>query len=384
VRYLVKYFVADITASAIVTIDDASDDIAKNIAKKLVINQSQIIKKSREWGAARKIIDNDDFLIILSTLEATHLSGSKTLEKSFIDSILDFHPKDKNLINQTKIWKMKGFSLMQMLRFVNIDKVIIVLLESGSSGNMSQALKEAKKYLKLSNEASGIYKTNVSSNITLSLVSLGLILGMPFMLVSPYNQIVKIRKIAEPLMVSLMNFIVNNIASIVVILSTILVFFIFTFINQEAFNKLKNLQPWKSLSDLKNLESAMTFLPIYTTLKKINYLDIDVVLFYKKIQKNIGNELVLCMTNKGQSLSQAITNTSLSKKLSQQMSAIFEIENADIRNKVIDSTIESLNTQIKKQAKKISTLMLLVKNFFLFVALLFFAGVYITGMLSLS
>jgi type II secretory pathway component PulF len=349
-----------------------------------VINQSQIIKKSREWGAARKIIDNDDFLIILSTLEATHLSGSKTLEKSFIDSILDFHPKDKNLINQTKIWKMKGFSLMQMLRFVNIDKVIIVLLESGSSGNMSQALKEAKKYLKLSNEASGIYKTNVSSNITLSLVSLGLILGMPFMLVSPYNQIVKIRKIAEPLMVSLMNFIVNNIASIVVILSTILVFFIFTFINQEAFNKLKNLQPWKSLSDLKNLESAMTFLPIYTTLKKINYLDIDVVLFYKKIQKNIGNELVLCMTNKGQSLSQAITNTSLSKKLSQQMSAIFEIENADIRNKVIDSTIESLNTQIKKQAKKISTLMLLVKNFFLFVALLFFAGVYITGMLSLS
>lgn len=154
---------------------------------------------------------------------------------------------------------------------------------------------------------------------------------------------------------------------------------VFSFINQSTFNSLKSLQPWKSLADLQNLKSAMNFLPIYATLKKINYLDVDVVDFYKQIQESIGNELVVYI-NTGQSLSQAITNTSISKKLSKQMSVIFEIENQDIRSEVAESMLDALNAQIKKQAKKISNSMLLVRNFFLLAAISFFIGVYATGL----
>jgi hypothetical protein len=118
-------------------------------------------------------------------------------------------------------------------------------------------------------------------------------------------------------------------------LVAVITLIVFSFINKEAFNKLKKIQPWRSVGDLQDLKSAMNFLPIYATLKRINYLDIDIVNFYQQIQKNIGNEL-LDYINKGQSLSQAIVNTSLSNKLSKQMAVIFEIENQNIRSEVVN------------------------------------------------
>jgi hypothetical protein len=123
----------------------------------------------------------------------------------------------------------------------------------------------------------------------------------------------------------------------------------------------------------------MNFLPIYATLKRINYLDIDIVNFYQQIQKNIGNEL-LDYISKGQSLSQAIVNTSLSNKLSKQMAVIFEIENQNIRSEVVKSMIEALNLQIKKQAKKISVLLLATRNAIILLGIAFFIGVYATGL----
>jgi predicted component of viral defense system (DUF524 family) len=123
----------------------------------------------------------------------------------------------------------------------------------------------------------------------------------------------------------------------------------------------------------------VNFLPIYATLKRINYLDIDVVNFYKQIQKNIGNELINYI-GKGQSLSQAIVNTSISNKLSKQMSVIFEIENQNIRSEIVESMIEALNLQIKKQAKKISALMLATRNAIVLLSISFFIGVYATGL----
>jgi hypothetical protein len=68
-----------------VTIDDAMTLattylteylIDKDIATKLSINPSQILKKSRDFGVLRQIIEDEDLLIILSILEATHLSGA--------------------------------------------------------------------------------------------------------------------------------------------------------------------------------------------------------------------------------------------------------------------------------------------------------------------
>ncbi len=378
-RFLVKYVVADIVVSSVVIIDDTSNNIDKDIAKRLSINTSQIIKKSREFGAVKQIIKDEDLLIILSALEAAHLSGSKTLEQSLIDAILDFYPKNKNLKRQTKVWSLQGCSLTKMLDLMNVDKVIVILLQTGGAGNMSKALKEAKKYFKYSCETSELYKTNMLSNFVFSAVAISLILGMPFILAEPYNKIIQAKKIAEPIVITLINFIVNNIGSIVFVLVAIIALVVFSFINQSTFNSLKSLQPWKSLADLQNLKSAMNFLPIYATLKKINYLDVDVVDFYKQIQESIGNELVVYI-NTGQSLSQAITNTSISKKLSKQMSVIFEIENQDIRSEVAESMLDALNAQIKKQAKKISNSMLLVRNFFLLAAISFFIGVYATGL----
>jgi hypothetical protein len=154
---------------------------------------------------------------------------------------------------------------------------------------------------------------------------------------------------------------------------------VFSFINQKALNKLKKMQPWRGVGDLQDLKSIVNFLPIYATLKRINYLDIDVVNFYKQIQKNIGNELVNYI-GKGQSLSQAIVNTSISNKLSKQMSVIFEIENQNIRSEIVESMIEALNLQIKKQAKKISALMLATRNAIVLLSISFFIGVYATGL----
>jgi hypothetical protein len=37
------------------------------------------------------------------------------------------------------------------------------------------------------------------------------------------------------------------------------------------------MQPWRGVGDLQDLKSAVNFLPIYATLKRINYLDIDVI-----------------------------------------------------------------------------------------------------------
>jgi hypothetical protein len=119
---------------------------------------------------------------------------------------------------------------------------------------------------------------------------------------------------------------------------------VFSFINQKALNKLKKMQPWRGVGDLQDLKSIVNFLPIYATLKRINYLDIDVVNFYKQIQKNIGNELVNYI-GKGQSLSQAIVNTSISNKLSKQMSVIFEIENQNI-NQNKNNTANIVNNKI--------------------------------------
>jgi hypothetical protein len=45
----------------------------------LSINPSQILKKSRDFGVLRQIIEDEDLLIILSILEATHLSGANYL-----------------------------------------------------------------------------------------------------------------------------------------------------------------------------------------------------------------------------------------------------------------------------------------------------------------
>ncbi len=382
-RYLVKYIVADIVASLVVVIDDVdvdvNNDIDAYIAKKLSINSSQIIKKNRDFGALKQIIKDEDLLIVLSTLEATHLSGAKTLEQSLVDTILDFYPKNRNLKNQTQIWGLQGLSLTQMLSLMNVDQVIVILLQTGGAGNMSQAFKEAKKYFKSSHEAVGIYKANILPNVVFSAVSIGLILGMSFMLAEPYNKIIQVKKIAEPIMVTLINFIVNNISSIVFVLVAVITLIVFSFINKEAFNKLKKIQPWRSVGDLQDLKSAMNFLPIYATLKRINYLDIDIVNFYQQIQKNIGNEL-LDYISKGQSLSQAIVNTSLSNKLSKQMAVIFEIENQNIRSEVVKSMIEALNLQIKKQAKKISVLLLATRNAIILLGIAFFIGVYATGL----
>jgi ribosomal protein S13 len=85
-RYSVKYVVANVIASSIVTVDGIGDSIDKDIATKLSINPSQILKKSRDFGALRQIIEDEDLLIILSILEATHLSGAKTLEQSLVDT----------------------------------------------------------------------------------------------------------------------------------------------------------------------------------------------------------------------------------------------------------------------------------------------------------
>jgi hypothetical protein len=43
------------------------DSIDKDIATKLFINPPQILKKSRDFGALRQIIEDEDLLIILST-----------------------------------------------------------------------------------------------------------------------------------------------------------------------------------------------------------------------------------------------------------------------------------------------------------------------------
>lgn len=377
-HYKVAYTVADIAASVIVAIDD-SNNIDADIAKKLGITPSQILKKSKEFGAIRQIIKEDDLLIILSTLEAVYLSKSKTLEQSLIDTVLDFYPNDKNLRQLTKIWILKSHSLTEMLSAINVDVVVVILLESGSAGNMSQALKEAKKYCKLSNESKKLYKTGAIPNVMFSALSIVLVLGMPFMLAEPYNKIVQIKKVAEPDMIAFMNFVVANISSIVLVLVAIIALVVFSFVNEHLFDKLKKITPWRVINDLKNLESAMNFLPIYTTLKSINYLDVDVVKFYQKIQKKVGGELTDGI-NQGQSLSQAIINTSLSQRLSKQLSVIFEIEDQSIKSEVAGSTIEALNAQIKRQAKKISILMLLIRNFFLLLAILFFIGVYATGL----
>ncbi|CAC9641457.1 hypothetical protein [bacterium endosymbiont of Bathymodiolus sp. 5 South] len=378
-RFLVKYIVANVIASSIVVVDDIGDSIDKDIATKLFINPPQILKKSRDFGALRQIIEDEDLLIILSTLEATHLSGSKTLEQSLVDTVLDLYPKNRNLKNQTQIWSLQGLSLTQMLSLMNVDQVIVILLQTGSAGNMSQAFKEAKKYSKSSNEVVGIYKANILPNVAFSAVSMSLILGMSFMLADPYNKIIQAKKIAEPITVTLINFIVNNIGSIVFILVVAIALLVFSFINQKALNKLKKMQPWRGVGDLQDLKSAVNFLPIYATLKRINYLDIDVVNFYKQIQKNIGNELINYI-GKGQSLSQAIVNTSISNKLSKQMSVIFEIENQNIRSEIVESMIEALNLQIKKQAKKISALMLATRNAIVLLSISFFIGVYATGL----
>jgi ribosomal protein S13 len=378
-RYSVKYVVANVIASSIVTVDGIGDSIDKDIATKLSINPSQILKKSRDFGALRQIIEDEDLLIILSILEATHLSGAKTLEQSLVDTVLDLYPKNRNLKNQTQIWSLQGLSLTQMLSLMNVDQVIVILLQTGNAGNMSQAFKEAKKYFKSSNEVAGIYKANILPNVAFSAVSMSLILGMSFMLADPYNKIIQVKKIAEPITVTLINFIVNNIGSIVFILVMAIALLVFSFINQKALNKLKKMQPWRGVGDLQDLKSIVNFLPIYATLKRINYLDIDVVNFYKQIQKNIGNELVNYI-GKGQSLSQAIVNTSISNKLSKQMSVIFEIENQNIRSEIVESMIEALNLQIKKQAKKISALMLATRNAIVLLSISFFIGVYATGL----
>jgi hypothetical protein len=382
-RYLVKYEVSNIIASSVVSIDNASNDIDRDIAKKLLLtNQSQILKKTKEFGSPRKVIEDDDLLIILSALEATHLSGSKTLEQSFIDNVLDFYPKNKNLKNLVKIWSMKKLSFTQMLNCINIDTVVVVLLESGSGGNANQttqSFKEAKKYLKLSNEANAL-KSGALSNVLFGVISVAMILFMPFLLVEPYNKIFKIKNIAEPSILSFMNFIVNNIFSIIFVLSAIVTFFVFSFFNKKTFNFFKKIHPWKTSNDLKNLKNAINFLPIYDTLKKIDRLDIDIVNFYKKINPIIGTELIDCIETKGQSLSQAVINTSLSKKLAKQMSVIFEIDDNRVRSEIIESTIESLNIQIKKQSKKIATLIMLVSKLLLLSAGLFFAGVYSVGL----
>ncbi|SFV87258.1 hypothetical protein MNB_SUP05-SYMBIONT-4-1075 [hydrothermal vent metagenome] len=377
-NYRVKYTVADVVASVVVAIDD-SNNVDAEIAKKLGITPSQILKKSKEFGAIRQIIKEDDLLIILSTLEAVYLSKSKTLEQSLIDTVLDFYPKDRNLQQLTKIWAVKSNSITEMLSAMNVDPVIVILLESGGAGNMSQSLKEAKKYCKLSNESNKLYKTDIVPNVMFSFLAFALVLGMPFILAEPYNKIVQIKKVVAPDMIVLMNFVVSNISSIVFVLMAIIALIIFSFANERLFNQLKKIAPWRVIGDLKNLKSAMNFLPIYTTLKSIDYLDVDVVKFYQKIQKRVGGELADCM-REGQSLSHAITNTSLSQRLARQLSIIFEIEDQSIKSEVAGSTIEALNAQIKKQAKKISILMLLMRNFFLLLAIIFFIGVYATGL----
>jgi preprotein translocase subunit SecG len=52
------------------------------------------------------------------------------------------------------------------------DQVIVILLQTGNAGNMSQAFKEAKKYFKSSNEVAGIYKANILPNVAFSVVSM--------------------------------------------------------------------------------------------------------------------------------------------------------------------------------------------------------------------
>jgi hypothetical protein len=64
-----KYIVANVIASSIVVVDDMGDSIDKDIATKLFINPPQILKKSRDFGALRQIIEDEDLLIILSTLK---------------------------------------------------------------------------------------------------------------------------------------------------------------------------------------------------------------------------------------------------------------------------------------------------------------------------
>jgi hypothetical protein len=278
---------------------------------------------------------------------------------------------------------MKKLSFAEMLNCINIDTVVVVLLESGSGGNTNQttqSFKEAKKYLKLLSEANALHKSGTLSNVLFGIISVAMILSMPFLLAEPYNKVVKIKNVAEPFMLVLMNFIVNNIFSIIFALSAIVVFFVFSFFNKKTFNFLKKIHPWKTSNDLENLKNAINFLPIYSTLKKIDYLDIEIVNFYIKINPIIGAELINCIKIKGQSLSQAIINTSLSKKLAKQMSVIFEINDNGVRGEIIESTVESLNAQIKKQSKKMATLIMLVSKLLLMLAGLFFAGVYSVGL----
>lgn len=374
-KYWVKYSVTNIVASSVVTINDGSTNIILDIADKLAINQEQVLsfRKYIAWLTSVKHIDNDDLLIILSTLEAAHLSGSRTLEQALIESVLDFYPNDKNFKKQAKIWRIKKFSFTQILEFIGVDKVIVTLLESGTSGNMPQAFKEAKKYLASSNQVSGSLKDDTPTNIILTLVAIAFILGMPFMLSEPYNNLIKIKKIVEPDSVVLMNFIVNNIVVIVFGIALTLVSLAFTFTNQTVFNKFKKIQPWKAVGHLKDLEGAMNFLPIYATLKNIGSLDVNIVNYYQEIQARIGSEIAASL-KKGQPLSKAILYTSLPKRIAKQLSIIFEIDNAKIRSDVVESTIESLNIQIKKQAKKISNIMTGIRkaSFFVVVGFILF------------
>jgi butyrate kinase len=62
------------------------------------------------------------------------------------------------------------------------------------------------------------------------------------------------------------------------------------------------------------------------------------------------------------------------------MAVIFEIENQNIRSEVVKSMIEALNLQIKKQAKKISVLLLATRNAIILLGIAFFIGVYATGL----
>jgi hypothetical protein len=91
---------------------------------------------------------------------------------------------------------------------------------------------------------------------------MSLILGMSFMLADPYNKIIQAKKIAEPITVTLINFIVNNIGSIVFILVVAIALLVFSFINQKALNKLKKMQPWRGVGDLQDLKSAVNFLSL--------------------------------------------------------------------------------------------------------------------------
>jgi hypothetical protein len=58
------------------------------------------------------------------------------------------------------------FSTLTSKDDIKKNSVIVILLQTGNAGNMSQAFKEAKKYFKSSNEVAGIYKANIINEKT--------------------------------------------------------------------------------------------------------------------------------------------------------------------------------------------------------------------------